>query len=255
MQEAIFQKLKAEYSPLGFGDAVLSALASSIAATGLVTNDNVDAVIAAQKAGLESLQKAGDKRVGDALSKAKTDAQKTADALKAELEGVRAQLSELQGKEKPAPAPQPAPSPTPAPAPAPVEAGHEWFKAERDSLLAEFEKRFQSATESNKALTEAVNALKAENDAMKAAEAARSRSSFINGKAKELGIPEWRVSEGFGIAGDATEEAITEHLTKVAENIRAQVLPSGGVRTPLGADGKPDMEQMREIAQRLVSRN
>lgn len=254
MQEAIFQKLKAEYSPLGFGDAVLSALASSIAATGLVTNDNVDAVVAAQKASLESFQKAGDKRVGDALSKAKTDAQKTADALKAELEGVRAQLSELQ-KEKPAPAPQPVPTPAPAPAPAPVETGHEWFKAERDSLLAEFEKRFQSATESNKALTEAVNALKAENDAMKAAEAARSRSSFINGKAKELGIPEWRVSEGFSIAGDATEDAITEHLTKVAENIRAQVLPSGGVRTPLGADGKPDMEQMREIAQRLVSRN
>lgn len=258
MEKTILAKLKTTYSSLGLGDSVLTALAASLASTGLVTDENVDSVVAAQKSGLEAIQKSNDKRVADALNKAKEDAAKSADSAKAELDKMRKQVEELSGKltEKEKgnvpPAPTPAPAPASAPSPAP---DHDWFKAERDALMAEFEKRIAAVSEGNKTLTETVNALRAENEAMKTAEAQKARAAFINGKAKELGIPEWRVSEGFSISGDATESAITDHLTKVAENIRAQMLPSSGVRTGLGADGKPDPAQVEEIAKRLVLRN
>lgn len=97
-----------------------------------------------------------------------------------------------------------------------------------------------------------MNALKAENESMKAAEQERRRSDFITGKAKELGIPEWRVKEGFALASDATEEAIAAHLATVAGNIRANELPKNSLGVSLGNDDKPDAKTISEIADRLV---
>lgn len=263
MEKTILSKLKTAYASLGLGDTFLGSLAASLASTGLVTDENVDAVVAAQKGMLESFQKSNDKRAADALSKAKAESAASVATANAEMEQMRAKMAELSEKlnsrvansasetAKPQPV-QATPAQTAVP---PVADNHDWFKAERDALMADFENRFKALSEGNKALTDTVNALRAENEAMKAEEASKARAAYINSKAKELGIPDWRVSEGFNIAGDASDEVVTEHLSKVAENIRAQVLPANGVRTPVGADGKPDMAQISEIAQRLVARN
>lgn len=46
-----------------------------------------------------------------------------------------------------------------------------------------------------------------------------ARQTLIASKAKELGIPEWRQSEGFTIADDLDETGITAHLTSVKKNL------------------------------------
>lgn len=247
MTDTILARLKTAYSPLGLGEPILKALAASLAATGLVTDDNVDAVVAAQKEGLVAIQKSNDKRVGEALDKAKAEAAKLAEAGRAELEGLRSKVAELTAAAEAAKAAKGAPQ-----APAPDD--HKWFEEEKSAMLAELESRMRAFAEGNKSLTEAVEGLRRENEAMKAAEAQRAREAFIAGKARELGIPEWRMQEGFCLAPDAADAAVVEHLTNVAEHIRAQSLPAGGARLALGEDGKPDSAQMEEIARRLVSR-
>lgn len=69
MKARLFDKLKQAYSQLGLGDDSLLGLAGAIAASGLVTEENLDMTVAAQKEYLEGLQRAADKRVGDALEK------------------------------------------------------------------------------------------------------------------------------------------------------------------------------------------
>lgn len=250
MTDTILARLKTAYSPLGLGEPILKALAASLASTGLVTDDNVDAVVAAQKEGLVAIQKSNDKRVGEALDKAKAEADKRAEAARAELEGLRSKVAELTAAAEAAKAPAQAPAPQVAPAPD----DRKWFEEEKSAMLAELEGRMRAFAEGNKSLTEAVEGLRRENEAMKAAEAQRAREAFIAGKARELGIPEWRMQEGFSLAPDAADDAVVEHLTRVAEHIRAQALPAGGAMLALGAGGKPDPAQMEEIARRLVSR-
>lgn len=75
MVEKIFQKLKQAYSSLGLGDALLMSHASSLGALGFVTDENIDSVVSSQKAFLEDLQKANDKRVNDAMAKSKQEAE------------------------------------------------------------------------------------------------------------------------------------------------------------------------------------
>lgn len=57
MKEKIFQKLKQEFSHLGLGDVILQAHADSLASIGLVTDENIDTVISAQKGFLENLRR------------------------------------------------------------------------------------------------------------------------------------------------------------------------------------------------------
>lgn len=246
----LLQKFKAAYSSLGLSDAILAPLALSLSTSGVVTDDNVDGVVAAQKGFLESLQKSNDKRVNDALEKAKQEAEKKLQEVtgngKAELERMAKELAELRAKQTGNDGPlqkKDEPRETES---------HEWYDAERAKLMTELENRFKTVADGNKALLDAVNALKAENESMKAAEQARKRSDFIAGKAKELGIPEWRVKEGFALANDATEEAITAHLATVAGNIRANELPKNGLGASIGNDGKPDPKAIADIAERLV---
>lgn len=115
MKDKIFQKLKQGYSRLGLGDEVLQAHAESLAATGLVTDENIDNVVNAQKGFLEGLQRNYDTRVSSATAKA------------------------------------------------------------REAAKKEFED---------------------------AAKAAAERKSLIVSKAEELGIPQYRIDEGFAIADD-----------------------------------------------------
>ena len=71
MKEKIFNALKQTYSSLGLGDEILQGHAASLEATGLVTDENLNVIVSSQKTFLSSLQSGMDKRVTDAISKAK----------------------------------------------------------------------------------------------------------------------------------------------------------------------------------------
>lgn len=57
--------------------------------------------------------------------------------------------------------------------------------------------------------------------AYEAKEAKATRQAQILGKAKELGIPDWRINEGFTIGDDADEASISTTLSAIKQNIVA----------------------------------
>lgn len=197
--------------------------------------------------------------------KAAQETQKQLEALKvqaekqaADYESKKAELIALITGNKPEVQPQPEPKPQPAPQSTFDEVA---FKKSLDKELA---KKFEALTTvygtqtqemlaANKALTEQVQALVKENTEYKAAKAAENRRNFILNKAKELQIPDWRINEGFALGNDATEETITNTLTQVANNIRANVLPQGGVSVPnLGGNNPDGKAAIDNIAAALV---
>lgn len=127
------------------------------------------------------------------------------------------------------------------------------FTKKLETLATAYGAQAKEMLEANKALTEQVQALVKENTEYKAARAAENHNNFILNKAKELGIPEWRIKEGFVLANDATEETITNTLTTVSNNIRANVLPQGGVSVPnLGGNNPDSKAAIDNIAAALV---
>ena len=90
------------------------------------------------------------------------------------------------------------PKPNPQPTPTPTDELDPKVKAYLDSV---------------------VNPIQTELNAYKAKESQAARQSLILGKAKELGIPEWRINEGFTIADDADETAINTMLSGIKQNI------------------------------------
>ena len=221
MKSLIFQKLKQEYSHLGLGKEVLQAHADALAATGLVTEENIDTIVSSQAPFLESIQKANDQRVTDAQKKAKEDARKEYEA--AEQEAKKKAEEEAQRKKQESEMP-------------------DWYKAEKaafaknNEMLAELAKSFE--------------AIKAENEAFKAEKAAAERKNLILTKAKELGVPEYRIKEGFAIADNADEATITDYLTTVANNIKANSLPSNREAFPMTTNLKK--EDIDAVAKGLV---
>lgn len=229
MKDKIFQKLKQEYSHLGLGNGILQAHAESLASLGLVTDENIDAVVAAQKSFLTNLQKDTDSRVTEAQKKAKESAKTEYEAevkRKAEDE-ERRKAEEAARKEKEKEMP-------------------EWYKAEK----AANEKLLKELAESNKALKEGYDAMKEENEKFKTEKTKAERFNSIISKAKELGIPQWRIDEGFNIADDADDTAISEHLSKVSNNIKAQSLPGNRTVFPL-ADAKATKADANAVAKSL----
>lgn len=229
MKAKLFQKLKQEYSHLGLGDDVLQAHAESLAAIGLVTDENINNVVNAQKTFLEGLQKNYDTRVTSATAKAKEAAKKEfEDAVKAASEEkARKEKEEQERREKEKEIP-------------------DWYKAEK----AANEKILKELSESNKSIKNAYDALKEENDNLKAKEAAEARKNLIISKAKELGIPQYRIDEGFAISADADEAKIGEYLAKVANNTKTMSLPGNKGTFPL-VDGQPSKEDVAAIAKSM----
>lgn len=267
MKEKIYNKLKQEYSALGLGENVLQAQAESLANSGLVTDDNIDAVISAQRGFLEALQRANDKRATDAIAKAKESARKefeeelkkkTEEENKKKEEEARKQAEEKAKKEEEAK--RKAEEEAKKKAEEEAEAKRleelkkkevpEWYlkereereakaKAERESFLKvleelktsrtkeneEFTKTLDAMKKENQSLISEYDALKKENEEAKAKAQAKRRADYILGKAKELGIPQDRIDEGFVIAPDAEDSAIDEYLSKVSSNIRTRELP------------------------------
>lgn len=71
MKTKIFSALKQEYPSLGLADEIIQGHADSLAATGLITDENLDTIVKGQKTFLSALQSGIDKRVTAAVEKAK----------------------------------------------------------------------------------------------------------------------------------------------------------------------------------------
>lgn len=92
---------------------------------------------------------------------------------------------------------------------------------ERQELLA----TLKALQEQNTALSQKMTDYEKENAKVKEEQARANREAFILNKAKEFGIPQSRIDEGFFIAPDADEKGITDYLSKVATNTKAYQLP------------------------------
>lgn len=95
------------------------------------------------------------------------------------------------------------------------------------------------------------NAIKSESEAMKAEKAKTERNNLIANKAKELGIPEWRVKEGFVIADDADEASITKYLSDIQTNLVTAGLDGKG-KFPLAGDGVASKDETDKIVSGMI---
>lgn len=246
MNEKLFLRLKQAYSHLGLAESILQAHADLLAGMGVVTDENVDEIVANQKTYLEGFQKYNDARVSDALRKSGEKALKEAEE-KARKEAEEAARKAKEEAEKAVPES--------------VKTYLESIKAEREAERKQAEEAAKAAEEARKATEEAWNkklgdmqnvldTFKKENEDMKKAEALRQRKVLIETKAKELGIPQYRIDEGFVIADDADEAAISAHLSTVAKNIKAATLP--GRMSAVLAGQEAAKEEVDSIADSLV---
>ena len=251
MKAKIFAKLKQEYAPLGLGDEYLMSKADSLAATGLVTDDNIDAVVACQRKELEGLQKANDKRVTDALEKERKKHEEETRKKVDELEAAHKKALEDAKSGNPANDPEP-------PAGGGADPRYDSIQQRLEQIIAEGKKRdednaavIKTLTESRDNLSKQVKELADKNALVEAERAKAARIAMITAKAKELGVPDWRIGEGFNIADDATEESITETLTKVANNISTNLLPGNRGGFPL-AGSEPSEAELKAMAASIV---
>lgn len=282
MKDKIFQLLKQEYKSLGLGDEVLQAHAEMLDNMGLVTDDNIETVVASQKSFLESLQKDNDRRVTDAKKKfeeaqkakeeaerkaAEEEAKKKADeeAKKAAEEAEKKRLEELakrnempdylkkyfeeQAAEK--------------------KASDEARTKEREEFKKLVETLTQKNTDQAKTYNEQMEAqsktikelqetiqkqaeeAKVKEEAAAKAKAKADHDAKILSKAKELGIPESRINEGFTLSDDATDETIETYLSKVANNYKALLQPQFG-GSYRASEGEPTKEDVDNVAASLV---
>ena len=247
MNEKLFLKLKQAYSHLGLAENILQAHADVLAGLGVVTDENIDEIVSNQKSYLEGLQKYNDSRVSDAVRKAGEKALKDAEE-KAKKEAEEAARKAREEAEKSVPDS--------------VKAMLESLKAERLAEKEQAELARKEAEEKRLAQEEAWNkrlgdmqsvldGFRKENEDMKKAEAARQRKASIEAKAKELGIPQYRIDEGFALADDADDAAIDAHLSSVAKNIKAATLP-GRMQNVLSGN-EVSKEEVDSIAGSLVS--
>lgn len=115
----------------------------------------------------------------------------------------------------------------------PEDEGPAWFKAYKQQQ----EERY--------------NAIKTENDTLKAEKAKAERMNLITAKAKELGIPEWRMKEGFVIADNADEQAIGDYLASVQKNLVTAGLEGKGSGFPISTPEAQGKELAKAWAETL----
>ena len=199
-----------------------------------VTDENLSDVVAKQSPYLSALQSANDKRVSEATAKVKGESQKALDeAVKNAIEEERKRVSEDKNKE-------------------PdfltafrkeMEQKDAQTKAERDELT----EQIRQLIASGKKQEDSIKALKDENEAMKLEKSRVERESMILDTAKSLGIPQWRIDEGFSIDSSLDSEGIKSTLSKVASNIKTAGLQGNGGRF-LGDDvvSKEDIDALAD---------
>lgn len=239
MKQKIFQALKQAYPQLGLSDEILSSHAAMLEA--FVTDENLSDVVAKQSPYLSALQSANDKRVSEATAKVKGDSQKALDeAVKNAIEEERKRVSEekkgaLEDKDK---------EPDFLTAfRKEMEQKDAQTKAERDELT----EQIRQLIASGKKQEDSIKALKDENEAMKLEKSRVERESMILETAKSLGIPQWRIDEGFSLDSSLDSEGIKSTLSKVASNIKTAGLQGNGGRF-LGDDvvSKEDIDALAD---------
>lgn len=194
MKEKLFNALKQKYSHLGLGDETLQSVADSLANTGLVTEENLDTVVAGQESMLKGYQS-------------------TFDRMRTENANYKKEIETLKGK---------------GGDPDKTEPNNDneepgWFKA---YLKRQEEKEAAAKEEADKV------------------KAAADRKDLILKKAKEAGIPEWRIKEGFAIGEEADESAIKSYMDSIKQNIVTNSLEGKGHGTivPEGEASKEDAD-------------
>lgn len=254
MKDEIFRLLKQAYSPLGLGDEVLLSRAEMLDSLGFVTAGNIGEVISKQKSSLEALQRANDARVTAALKKkaeddkrkadeeAKRKAEETAkkeaeEAAKRAEEEAKKKSEELLNK---------------GGLTAELKAFLEEMDKRRDeSFKAQLDAQKQAYEKSLHDMSDTVKAMKAASEKDAQEKARVERQNRILNKAKELGIPQSRIDEGFVIAEDADDSAISSYLGTVKKNIDASKLPSNS-RLMMG-DGKPSDDELKNATDALLA--
>lgn len=282
MLEKIFNALKTKYAALGLGDSFLEAYAASMEKTKLVTDENLENMVAMQETALKAIQSGLDKRATDARNDADKKAKIEQDKVKAELakaqkayedamaevERVKAEAEKLKTKEIQPPTPPAPEKENEAPK------SEQTFDAEglKTALMAQFTEQMKvqmaelktASEKAQKSLADKIATLTAENEQFKADKAkadaermAAERAKFISDTATSLGIPEWRQKEGFVIAPEADNAAITATLTTISENLRANALPASGIKGANNSQNpvKLDTEKVANLAASIVSKS
>lgn len=113
----------------------------------------------------------------------------------------------------------------------------EWFKQYKQQQ----EERFSSLQE--------------ENETFKAERLRAERNALISSKAKELGIPEWRMKEGFAITDEMDETAINTYLSGVKQNIVTAGLEKKDSAFPLSTPAEKSKELAKQWAESLPDAN
>lgn len=268
MKDKIYRLLKQAYSKLGLADEVLQAQAEMLEKLGIVTEDNVETVVEAQKSYLESLQKENDRRVTDAQKKFQAEQQAKEEAdKKAKEEAEKKRLEEL-AKQNEMPEYLKKYFEEQSKKDKEREDAHNLEREEYKKLvseLKEFNQKQQDAytkqiKEQGDTITELKDTLKKQQEEAKAEKEALAREKAIAdhkakivSKAKELGIPQSRIDEGFVIADDADDETINNVLTKVSNNCKTLMQPSFGSGFHANLDEKATDKEIDDVADSLVS--
>lgn len=280
MKDKIFSLLKQAYKSLGLGDDVLMAHAEMLSSTGFVTEDNVENVVNAQKSFLESLQRENDRRVTDARKKFQDEQnekeatekrkREEAEALakkeaerKAAEEEERKKLEEL-AKQNEIPeyfkkfmAEQAEKEKAAQEAALKAQEEYKQFLETLTKTNSEKENSYtEQLSKQNELIKDLQATIKKQQDealAEKAAKAKADHQAKILSKAKELGIPQSRIEEGFVIADDADDETINNILTKVSNNYKTLTQPvfQGYRQQSLGEASK---EEVDNIADSLIKK-
>lgn len=281
MDEKIFNALKTKYAALGLGDKILDAYAHSLGQTGLVTDENLDTMVAMQETALKAMQSGLDKRATDATDAADKKAKAEAEKAKAELLKMQEEIAKAKAEtEKAIKALEDAKKAKPDNPPAPPAKTDDEPKTKENSideealktaLMAQFTEQMgnqlaelkTASDKAQKTLADKIAALTAENEQFKADKAkadaeakAQARAKFITDTATSLGIPEWRQKEGFVIAPEADDSAITATLTTISENLRANALPASGIKGASAQNPvKLDTDKLSSLAASIVSKS
>lgn len=240
MKDKILNGLKTAYPSLS--DDMLNAQTSILMAAGYVTEDNLSAVIAAQKPLVEIIN-SKNKKISDDINKKYVEelekgkkANERLVILEKELQDIKNQSESIANKKD--------------------NSGDLDFKTAIENLKAELQSEYQKniadLLQSQKESSEILNSLKQENESFKREKTIEERNNFIRSTAKGLGIPQWRIEEGFVLPEDAENDTIVKSLSTIANNVKTQLLPASE-KFPLGNDTKEISAMVAEISKSLIN--
>lgn len=117
---------------------------------------------------------------------------------------------------------------------------------------ASHEETIKKLLEANTTLQKGYDDIVKEKEAAEVAKKAAEREQFIVSQAKLFGIPDWRINEGFVIGADADEESIKGSLSKIAENISTQMLPTNKKAMPMGNAQELSQSEIDGLATQII---